>query len=282
MTPPPTIDPAQATPDELMVFCMSRRIHDGEIVAQGIATPLAAAAYLLARRTHAPNLYFASAIGQGVCRDPAPLALTRVESLWLDRSLNNVGFVRAAADILPRLRPKEFFRPAQVDPAGNFNNIALGKDYRLPRMRLPGTGGIPDVTIFLDDIQLYVPRHSRLTFTPRLDFLSGLGHHPARRFGSGPRYLVSNLGQFDFEGGAPDARCMRLLTWHPHTSPEQIAAHTGFEFETAPDAGPTPLPDPAELILLRTEIDPLGIRRLETLSGAARRELLRAIIAAEN
>jgi hypothetical protein len=49
-----------------MVTCMARQVQDGEIVAQGLATPMVAAAYLLARYTHAPNLYFASAIGQSV------------------------------------------------------------------------------------------------------------------------------------------------------------------------------------------------------------------------
>ncbi len=56
------------TPDEMMVVSMSRQIKNGEVVAQGIATPLVAAAYLLARQTHAPDLYFSSAIGQGICR----------------------------------------------------------------------------------------------------------------------------------------------------------------------------------------------------------------------
>ena len=158
------------TLDEIMVVCMSRQIRDGEVVAQGLATPLVAAAYLLARHTHAPNLYFASAIGQGICRQPAPLSLIQVESLWLDRAITTGGFVQAVADVLPRLRPKEFFRPAQVDPHGNFNNIAFGKDYRHPRLRLPGSGGIPDVTTFIDHIYLYVPRHSRLTFVHKLDF----------------------------------------------------------------------------------------------------------------
>ncbi len=194
------------TPDETMVFCIARQVRDGEIVAQGLATPLVAAAYLLARRTHAPNLYFTSAIGQGICRRPAPLGLTQVEQLWLDRSLKNVGFVRAAADMLPRLRPKEFFRPAQIDPAGNFNNLAFGQNYRRPRLRLPGSGGIPDVTTFINDIYLYVPRHSRLTFVQKLDFLSGLGHNRERRWGSGPRYLVSDLGQFDFGGIGPKVK----------------------------------------------------------------------------
>jgi glutaconate CoA-transferase, subunit B len=269
------------TPDEMMVFCMARQVQDGEIVAQGLATPLVAAAYLLARHTHAPNLYFTSAIGQGICRQPAPLGLTRVESLWLDRSMNNVGFVQAAADILPRLRPKEFFRPAQVDPAGNFNNIAFGRDYHHPMLRLPGTGGIPDVTTFIDDIHLYVPRHSRLTFVEQLDFISGLGHNPSRQRGSGPRYLVSDLGQFDFGGGTPEQPRLRLTTYHPGVEVAKVQAHTGFAIEVAPDIHQTSLPSPAELRLLRAEIDPLGIRKLEALSGAGRRQLLHEIIAIE-
>lgn len=271
------------TPDEIMVVCMARQVEDGEVVAQGLATPLVATAYLLARHTHAPNLYFASAIGQGICRRPAPLALLRVESLWLDRALTSVGFVRAAADVLPRLQPKEFFRPGQVDPCGNFNNIAFGHDYRRPRLRLPGTGGIPDVTTFISDIYLYVPRHSRVTFVADLDFRSGLGHDLARTHGAGPRYLVSDLGQFDFNGlsreGAPGR--MRLIAYHPGVRIERIQAKTGFNFSIAPEVRETPAPTEAELRLLREEIDPLGIRRLELLSGAERRALLHEIIVRE-
>jgi glutaconate CoA-transferase subunit B len=266
------------TPDEIMVACVARQIEDGEIVAQGLATPLIAAAYLLARHTKAPNLYFASAIGQGICRDPAPLGLTRVESLWLDRALTNIGFARVVADVLPRLKPKEFFRPAQVDAYGNFNNIAFGKDYRHPRLRLPGTGGIPDVTTFISDIYLYVPRHSRVTFVSELDHLSGLGHNPARTHGSGPRYLISDLGQFDFAGSGGR---MRLITYHPGVKIERIQAKTGFDLEIAPEVGQTPPPTQDELRLLRDEIDPLGIRKLELLSGAERRILLHEIIEQE-
>jgi acyl CoA:acetate/3-ketoacid CoA transferase beta subunit len=277
------MDDQTITPDELLVFCIAKQVQDGEVVAQGLATPLIAAAYLLARQTHAPHLYFTSAIGQGLCRTPAPLGLMRVEELWLDRSLTNVGFVRAAADMLPTMRPKEFFRPAQVDLHGNFNNIAIGKSYERPRLRLPGTGGIPDVTTFIDDIYLYVPRHSRVTFVEKLDFLSGLGHNSGRRWGAGPRYLASDLGQFDFEGSdAEDQPCMRLTTYHPGTTIEAIQAHTGFMLEVAPDIHPTPIPPADELRLLREEIDPLGIRRLETLSGASRHQLLHQIMQAES
>lgn len=264
------------TVDEIMITCIARQIVDGEIVAQGLATPLVASAFLLARKTHAPNLYFASAIGQGVCREPAPLSLTNIEQLWLDRALLNVGFVNVAADILPKLHPKEFFRPGQIDQYGNFNNIAFGENYRKPRLRLPGAGGIPDVSIISDLIYLYVPRHSRVTFVPKLDFRSGLGHSDKRFMGNGPHYLISDLGQFDFFNGR-----IRLISYHPGVEIKRIQARTGFDLEISPDLIETPRPTNKELDLIRTEIDPLGIRKLELLSGSSRRELLHNIIANE-
>jgi glutaconate CoA-transferase subunit B len=202
--------------------------------------------------------------------------LARVETLWLDKALLSVGFARAATEILPRLRPLEFFRPAQVDPAGSFNNIALGADYRRPRLRLPGTGGIPDVTTYEDRVCLYVPRHSRVTFVPQLDFVAGLGHVPHRTRGAGPRYLVTDLGQFDFEDGR-----MRLTALHPGVTLRQVEAKTGFPLRVAPDCGETPPPTIEEVRLLREVIDPLGVRRLELLGGSARRDALREILARE-
>lgn len=264
------------TPDEMMVVCMSRHIMDNETVVQGIATPLVAAAYLLARKTHAPHLYFASAIGQGICKHPAPLNLSQIERLWLDRAITNIGFVRTAADFLPNLRPKEFFRPAQVDPFGNFNNIAFGNNYLQPRLRLPGTGGIPDVTTYIDNTYLYVPRHSRITFVPKLDFLSGLGHHPQRIMGEGPKFLISDYGQFDFSEGR-----MRLVSYHPGITIRDIQRKTNFELIISPNVHETDPPSQHELKLIREEIDPYGIRCLERLSGASRRKLLAEIIKME-
>ena len=264
------------TIDELICVCIARQVQDGEAVVQGLATPLVAAGYLLAWHTHAPNLYFASAIGQSICREGAPLGLATAETLWLDRAMNTFGFVKVAADLLPSVRPKEFFRPGQVDPNGNFNNIAFGKDYRHPRLRLPGTGGIPDITNVLNDIYLYVPRHTRVTFVSELDFLSGMGHHPARRMGSGPRYLISNLGQFDFDSGR-----MRITHLHPGVSLERVQVKTGFDLDISPQLSTTEPPTKEEVDLLREVVDPLGIRRLELLSGPKRRRLLRAALEQE-
>ncbi len=263
----------ECSADELICFCLARQINDEDVVALGLATPLGTAAALLARRLHAPNIFIASAIATSVTVDPPELSLTDAEGRWVEAALTSSSFVTGAADYLPSVRPKEFFRPGQVDQHGNTNNISIGKDYRRPRLRMPGVGGIPDVSVFMSDMSLYVPRHSRVAFPKKLDFLSGLGHSEERRAGSGPKYLVSDLGQFDFPNGN-----MRLTHLHPGVSVDRVVAKTAFELAIADDLQATALPSERELEVLRREVDPLGLRRLETLSGAERRRALHGIV----
>lgn len=263
------------TIDEIICTCIARQVVDGEVLAQGINTPLVMAGFILAQMTHAPNVLFASAIGQSLCKEWGKLGVGRIEDFWLGHGLMHVGFVSAAADLLPRYHLKEFFRPGQVDTHGSFNNVAIG-DYERPRMRLPGTGGIPDVTVTSDNVYLYVPRHSPALFVQTLDFVSGLGHVPHRRRGTGPRYLVSDLGEFDWLDGR-----MRLIRRFPGVEVAYIQKKTGFELHIEPNVDETIPPSMEELRLLREAIDPLGVRKLETLGGSARKEHLRRILQAE-
>jgi acyl CoA:acetate/3-ketoacid CoA transferase beta subunit len=266
----------EITPDEIIVFCIASQIKGADVIVQGLATPLVAAGFMLARKIHSPDLFFASAIGQGISKEAAPLRLITIEGLWIERNMIHISFIQVACEILPWLHPIEFFRPAQVDQFGNTNNIQFGTNYAHPRLRLPGTGGIPDMTVFSSRNHLYVPRHTRLTFVEKLDFISGEGHIEERQHGAGPVYLVSDLGQFDYANGR-----MRLISTHPGISVEEVQRKTGFQIEIAPDLTVTPLPNQDELDVLRTEIDPLGIRRLELLSGSARKELIHHIIEEE-
>jgi glutaconate CoA-transferase subunit A len=71
---------------------------------------------------------------------------------------------------------------------------------------------------------------------------------------------------------------MRLFSYHPGVSLETIQKKTNFEFELAPNLGPTEPPTHDEIQLLRKEIDPLGIRRLELLGGPQRKKLLIEIL----
>jgi glutaconate CoA-transferase subunit B len=272
------------TIDELICVCIARQIEDGEVVAQGIATPLVTAGYILAKLTHAPNVAFVSAIGNSICYDWAPLSLSHVEEIWLGRATHILSFAEITCTVLPTFSPREFFRPAQVDPYGNFNNVVIG-NYQTPGLRLPGCGGIADVTAFSPRIYLYVPRHERRAFVESLDFISGLGflsgegEEKRRQRGitsPGPRYLVSDLGQFDYAHGR-----MRLLSCHPGVSVAEVQAQTSFPLEVASDVTETPPPAQEQVRLLREEIDPLGVRRLECLSGEKRRAVLREIVEQE-
>jgi hypothetical protein len=74
---------------------------------------------------------------------------------------------------------------------------------------------------------------------------------------------------------------MRLLSLHPGVTLRRVEAKTGFELCYGEDVGETKRPTAEELRLLREEIDPLGVRTLETLSGAARRDKLREILQRE-
>jgi acyl CoA:acetate/3-ketoacid CoA transferase beta subunit len=264
------------TLDELMSVCISRQIVNGEVIGQGIATPLVMAGVLLAKLTHAPDIYFASAIGGAVVRNWAPLSLTHVEKPWLDHALALVTFGQIACELLPTFKVKEFFRPAQIDRNGNFNNVMIGDNYDRPQLRLPGSGGIADVTGYNDKTMLYVPRHSRAVFVEKVDFISGLGYAPTRSTDLGPKVCITNLGQFDFADGL-----LRLTSFHAGQSIEKVQAKTGFELQIAPDVCETEPPTAEEVRLLREEIDPLSVRKMETLSGAQRKQLIREILQRE-
>jgi hypothetical protein len=72
-----------------------------------------------------------------------------------------------------------------------------------------------------------------------------------------------------------------LVSVHPGGTVEAVAAATGFPLKLAPTVAQTAPPTADELRLIRTEIDPLGIRRLEFVGTKERAPLLAALIEAE-
>jgi hypothetical protein len=69
-----------------------------------------------------------------------------------------------------------------------------------------------------------------------------------------------------------------LVSCHAGVSVEEVQVKTGFPVEIASDLAETTPPTEQEVQLLREEIDPLGVRRLECLTGQARRLALQEII----
>ncbi len=94
----------------------------------------------------------------------------------------------------------------------------------------------------------------------------GVGYQRARSAGASAsrfheiRHVISNLGVFDFE--TPD-KVMRLRSVHPGVTVDEIAEATGFDLVVPSEVPETRLPTPDEIELLRTVLDPRGMRDRE-------------------
>jgi glutaconate CoA-transferase subunit A len=177
----------------------------------------------------------------------------------------------------------EVVSAAQIDRHANTNNIEVvspsGK-----RIRLPGQGGMADVSNMHANFLLYVTRHSPLTLVERVDYVSaarGLltdeeriaaGYQPGRVL------LITNLCVFALD---VDSRELEVVSIHPGVTPNDVRAATGFPVRLAANVETTAIPTVDDLRLIRTDIDPLGMRRLEFVAGKERGPLLAALIESE-
>ena len=261
-----------------MVVTMARLVEDGDFLAEGIGTFLPTAAYMLAKLTHAPSCISLCPNGNTLMPGTRTLTLGHDEfetipraSMWLDYLQINTSTMPA---ILIGGRPRwtEFMRPAQIDPTGATNNVCIGPHAR-PKVRLPGSAGIPDASTVARRFYYYAPRHTRQLFVPKLDFCSAAGH-PGTSSGN-PQTITVITNLVVFQTGSEGR--LRVTKLHLDASRAEIEAHTGFELDWTQGAAVAAPPSADELRLLDTTIDPRGLRFLEALSGAPRRQRLRAL-----
>jgi acyl CoA:acetate/3-ketoacid CoA transferase beta subunit len=237
------------------VACAEAWRGDGEILASPIGTlPMIGAR--LARATFSPDLLLSDGeamLTQGTWAigDDPPV----VEG-WMP--------YRLVFDLVWSGRRHVMMGPSQIDRYGNMNISAIG-DYQRPTVALLGVRGAPGNTVN-HPTSYWVPRHSRRTFVPAVDMVSGVGYDRAAAAGRGAsefleiRRVVSNLGVFDF--ATPDHR-MRLASVHPGVTVDEVRQATGFELAVDGDVPQTRLPTPEELDLIRTVIDPRNARSSE-------------------
>ncbi|MCC5954026.1 MAG: CoA-transferase [Acidimicrobiia bacterium] len=152
----------------------------------------------------------------------------------------------------------------QVDRFGNQNIACIG-DWHRPKAQLLGFRGAPGNTIN-HTTSYWVPRHGPKVFVERVDVVCGVGYDRAAQLGPTAarfheiRRVVSDLGVFDF--AAPDHR-MRLRSVHPGVEVAEVLEATGFDLVVDDELTETRLPTAQELELIRTVLDPAGLREQE-------------------
>jgi glutaconate CoA-transferase subunit B len=245
------------TPQEMMVVCAAREIHDGEVVFVGMRLPLLA--FALARCTHAPN-----AVGlfeNGLVRDqPASELLYTMGDTpnilgaeWATRTSALIGLLAQGQAHLG------FVGGAEVDRYGNLNTSYIG-DRAHPQVKLPGSGGGADIASLAGRLAI-IMAHERHRFVERVGYITSPGYGDGgdwrARMGlprGGPAAVITTLAVLGF---APETHEMELRSWHPGGSAEAVRASTGWELHVAPDTRETPPPTVDELRIIR-ECDPQG------------------------
>jgi acyl CoA:acetate/3-ketoacid CoA transferase beta subunit len=240
-------------------------VRDGDWVNHGAGVPLAGAALMLAKASHAPRVdcfYAGSVFGsvnpretnlQTLARDPAS-ALHSASALMSEQDI--VSFMVRGGCTL------QFLRPIQIDPHGNVNVSLIG-DIERPRYRFHGIA-VGDSMINVGRVCLYVTEHEPRTFVETLAYRTGSGRGEWRRRirapGAGPVRVITPLCVMDFEG---PGETMRLRSVHPGTSAQEVRDRTGFALAGDAEPPETEPPSAHELSLLRDVVDPSGTRRLE-------------------
>ena len=229
----------------------ARALSNEDVCFVGIGLP--SAACNLARLTHAPGIRLIYESGTLQTRpDVLPLsigdgelcetALTTVSvpeifRYWLQGGRITIGFLGGA----------------QVDRFGNLNSTVIGS-YGKPKVRLPGSGGAPEIATCCGQIFI-VMQQGRRSFVRQLDFLTTLGHGRTgcerRELGiptRGPTLLVTDLCIMRPE---PETSEMMVTGMHPGVTREQIVENTGWEVRFANSVEVTPPPSVTELEVLR-------------------------------
>lgn len=252
-----TTDTGVTRAEYCAVACAEVFRGDGEVMASAFGTAPALGARL-ARLTFAPDLVLTD--GDAALVDGAPPLGAAPSSLVLESHMP----YRRVFDVVWSGRRNLIMMASQIDRTGNQNISAIGPWAR-PKAQLIGVRGAPGNTVN-HSTSYWVPNHSTRAFVEQGDVVSGVGY--ARAAAAGPsasrfheiRYVVSNLGVFDF--ATPD-RSMRLASVHPGVSIAEVVESTGFALNVPDDVPDTRDPTPEELDLLRTVLDPSGLRDRE-------------------
>jgi glutaconate CoA-transferase, subunit A len=271
-----------ATIDEIMATRIAAELNNDSFASAGAVSPLANVAYRYAKATHAPDMIIATMSCGHLDIAPSPMLLSLIETLDGETAAAHAGgddtystYYQAGAVT------HEIVGAAQVDRHGRVNNLALHKTSG-GMIRLPGQGGMADVANMHRDYLLYVARHSLLSLVSEVDIASsGRGllseaERAAYGYRTGKALVFTDLCVFHLD---EQSRSLIVVETMPGVTMEQIQAATGFPVAFAKDCREVATPSAEALTTLRSQIDPLGLRRLEFVGAKQRGSLIAEILA---
>jgi len=233
-----------ATHADALLAAMAAEIHDGDVVATGVASPLAVLAIALAKATHAPHLTYLACVGS-VNPEVRRLHASSEDLAYLERRRGDICIPdlfdharRGRIDII-------FFGAAEVDGAGRSNMSATGSLTR-PTVKLPGVAGAAALRRWVKRPVLVMPKQTKRNLVERVQVASTVDGRATP--------LLTDLGRFQV--GADGASLQGHREW---TTPVEVAERTGFSFKVAADLR-TDAPPTETMVAAIRALDPDNFR----------------------
>lgn len=226
---------AMYTSDEMMTVAAARRLRTGAVCFVGIGLP--SAACNLARLTHAPDLVLIYESGTVGAR-PTVLPLSIGDGELAETARSVIPLPEIFTHYLQRGRVDiGFLGAAQVDRYGNLNSTVIGA-YAHPTVRLPGSGGAPEIAAHAREV-LVVMKQSARTFVEQLDFCTTK---------ASPSALITDLGVLE-----PDATTgeLTLVALFEGVATGDVLAACGWPLRVAERLVTIAQPTDQELDILR-------------------------------
>lgn len=247
-----------------MVWRLAKECRNDDVLIVGVATPIAAAAGMLARELLVPDLtVLVAASVQPSIHD---IARAMLEADFVARhSVGSLG-QDEVLDLLHRGGVTlQFVSPAQVDQRGRLNSSMV----RRPdgsMLRLPGPLALPDVSCLVGRLVGYRAAHSKRFLVDEVDFVTGVGsadrrvRSTTRLTGHGLLTVITDLAVLRFH---PQTARVSVESVAPGVRVDEVVARCGFALDVPGDLCAEEPPPIEALELLERVIDPHGIRGME-------------------
>lgn len=273
--------PATPTIDEIMSVRIARMLDNESFASAGAVSPLGNVAFRLAKATHAPDLFIGTFSCGHVDIAAGTMTLSMLEAMDAGSAVShNGGDDTYSTYYQAGIVTHEIIGAAQIDARGRTNNLELTKPSG-GKLRLPGQGGMSDVANMHQNYVVYVPRHSKASLVESVEMVSSArgvisaAEREMAGYRPGDTFLVTNLCVFRYDEKAGQLVVVETM---PGVARETIIAETGFKVLFSEDCIEMAAPTAEELRILREEIDPMGIRRLEFVGARDRGDLLDEIL----
>jgi len=193
-------------PFETMIVVISRLVKNGEMAATGTLSPIPAAALLLAKQTHAPDL---------------------VAMIYGDPGLRITDGLHEFFGLAHRgLLDLFFLSGIQIDRRGNINLSVIG-DYEKPKVRLPGGAGTNMLSMMAKRIILFTIVHNARLFVPQVDFVNARSADDSIPWRRGTlSHVVTPMARMKYDDRN---NAIVLDATYPGHSVTDVCAVTGFD-----------------------------------------------------